>query len=70
MPNPTQDRLELSVSLNIENTRMILELWRMTDNSLQVEVEENENVLTAVASTTSELETLINRALSLIKQVK
>ena len=70
MPNPTKDRLELSVSLNIENTRMILELWRMTDNSLQVEVEENENVLTAVASTTSELETLINRALSLIKQVK
>ena len=70
MPNPTKDRLELSVSLNIENTRMILELWRMTDNSLQVEVEENENVLTAVASTTSELETLINRALSLIKQVR
>ena len=70
MSNPTKDRLELKVSLNVENTRMNLELWRMSDNSLQVEIEENENVLTAVANTTAELEALLSRSHSLIKQVR
>lgn len=70
MPQPTKTRLELSVSLDIDDVRMTLELWRMSNNTLQIEIQENENVLTAVANTTAEMERLITRALTLFKQVR
>ncbi len=69
-PNPTKVRLELSASIDIDNVRMELELWRMSDNTLQIEVDENNNVLTAVANTTAEMEILISRTLTLLKQIR
>ncbi len=70
MPQPTKTRLELTVSLDIDNVRMTLELWRMSNNTLQIEVQENENILTAVADTTLEMEQLLTRTLTLFKQVR
>ncbi len=70
MPQPTKTRQELSVSLDIDDVRMTLELWRMSNNTLQIEVQENENALTALANTTAEMERLLTRTLTLFKQVR
>ena len=69
-PQPTKTRKELSVSLDIDNSRMELELWRMSDNTLQIEVDDNGSLLTATADTTLDMERLITRALTLFKQVR
>ncbi len=69
-PQPTKTRKELSVSLDIDNSRMELELWRMSDNTLQIEVDDNGGLLTATADTTLDMERLITRALTLFKQVR
>lgn len=67
---PTKTRLELKVSLDIDDSRMELELWRMSDNTLQIEIDDNGNLLTATANTTLDMERLLSRALVLFKQVR
>ncbi len=69
-PQPTKTRKELAVSLDIDNSRMELELWRMSDNTLQIEVDDNGSLLNATADTTLDMERLITRALTLFKQVR
>ncbi len=69
-PQPTKTRKELAVSLDIDDSRMELELWRMSDNTLQIEIDDNGNLLTATANTTLDMERLLSRALVLFKQVR
>ncbi len=62
-------RLENRSSLTIENTRMVLYLWRMDDNSFTAEIDTNGSKLTANASSLAELKSFLSKSYKLLGNV-
>jgi hypothetical protein len=55
-------RLELRSALTIEDTLMVLDLWRMMDNTFTAEIETNGCKLSANADSTAELKDFLSKS--------